>query len=254
MNRFTAIAGIRLEHDYYTPPVNNRLSLLPTSQTVELMKRRGVFFRQIARNEWQWLADENNSGFMADDILELSLIVDDPEFIRKISVKGDYDPNKLYQIRLGKEYIIDFRSSMLSNKTKRRGELCRIEWLPIKPDRMYTIKFTTCSYYWEFLLVFKNKTDQEDLKQKYYIIEINTPNKPFVFRTSEKYNDRMLGNVDRIISEVKIEAKEHYDFTLTLYECSSDDTKRRVISKFIPIPQLGKYITSPEILREVCYL
>lgn len=304
MSRFIAIAGIRLEHDYYTPPINSYFSLMPTSQTDELMKRRGVLFRQTAINEWQWLVEEKNAGFMESDILEVSIIVDDPDFLRKILVKKGYDPRLLYQIRLGRDSIVEFNPSPIPNETKRRGEFCRIvlkpiqavidrllslqetiqtlqtklteptkeanraeaiklleqvwqetEWLPMKLEQMYTIKFCTCSYYWEFLLVFKDKTDQIEQEDKFYVLETNTPNKLIVFHPSEKYEDSMLGNIYRIISEVKIEAKECYDFTLTLYECSFKGNKRRVISKFISIPQPGKYIASrPDILREVCYL
>lgn len=254
MSRFLSIARIRLEHDYYTPPINRHLRLIPTPHTYELMKQRGVIYRQATFNEWQWLVDENNAGFLENDIFVVSLIVDDPVFIRKVSVKEDYDPNQLYQIRLGSDHVVEFNSSLKSNEKKRQGEFCRIEWLPIKPEQIYTIRFSTCSYFWEFLLVFKDKTDQVDLDDKYYVLETNSPSKPYVFRTSEKYKDNLFDDVDRIVSEVKIEAKEHYDFTLILYECSSGNNKRRVISKFIPIPQLGKYVASTETLREVCYL
>ncbi|MCA5585374.1 hypothetical protein [Parabacteroides gordonii] len=267
------------------------------------MKRRGVSFRQTAPYEWQWFVEDNNAGFMENDILEVSITVDDPEFIRKISLKEDYNLLQLYQIRLGKESTIEFNPLPVPDKTKHQGEFCRvvlkpiqatitklfslqqtiqtlqtmldesendtsqletikllgqmweeIEWLPTKPDQRYTIKFCSSSYYWEFLFVFKDKTEK-DTPIRSLVLESNAHKNKIIFDTSEKYENSMLGNnVYRVISEVKIETKKCYDFTLTLYERLSDD-KRIVISKFIPVPQLGKYIASrPDIIREVCYL
>lgn len=302
MSRFIVIAGIRLEHDYYTPPINSHLGLKPTSQTDELMKRRGVYFRKITPNEWQWFGEEDHAGFMEDDVLEVSITADDPEFIRKISLKKGYDPLQLYQICLGRESLVEFNPLPVPDKAKRQGEFCRIvlkpiqviiarllslqqtiqtlqtklaepgneasqaeamklleqmwqeiEYLPTKSDQRYTIKFCTSSYYWEFLFVFKDKMEK-DKSIRSFVLETSAPKKDVIFHTSEEYEDNILGNVYRIISEVKIETKERYDFTLTLYERLSDD-KRIIISKFIPTPQPGKYITSrPDIIREVCYL
>lgn len=302
MSRFRVIASIRLEHNYYTPPKNRYFSLIPTPQTSELMKQRGVLFRQFTSDEWQWLVEENNAGFMENDVLETSIMVNDPEFMRKISVKEGFNLQQLYKIRLGREDIIEFNPLPVLDETKRQGEFCRIvlkpiqviiarllslqqtiqtlqtklaepgneasqaeamklleqmwqeiEYLPTKPDQRYTIKFCTSSYYWEFLFVFKNKMEK-DKSIRSFVLETSTPKNDVIFHTSEEYEDNILGNVYRIISEVKIEAKEHYDFTLVLYERLSDD-KRRIITKFIPIPQPGKYIASrPDILREVCYL
>ncbi len=253
MSRFIVIAGIRLEHDYYIPPINSHLGLKPTSQTDELMKRRGVYFRKITPNEWQWFGEEDHAGFMEDDVLEVSITTDDPEFIRKISLKKGYDLLQLYQICLGRERVVEFNPLPVPDKAKRQGEFCRVVLKPILP--IYTIKFSTCSYYWEYLFVFKGETDQDKKNKRSFVLETNAPKNEVVFHASEKYEDSMLGNVYRIISEVKIEARERFGFTLILYENLSEDNKRRVISKFIPIPQLGKYIASrPDILKEVCYL
>lgn len=253
MSRFIVIAGIRLEHDYYTPPINSHLGLKPTSQTDELMKRRGVYFRKITPNEWQWFGEEDHAGFMEDDVLEVSITADEPEFIRKISLKKGYDPLQLYQICLGRESLVEFNPLPVPDKAKRQGEFCRVVLKPILP--IYTIKFSTCSYYWEYLFVFKGETDQDNKNKRSFVLETNGHKDEIIFHTSERCENSMLGNnVYRVISEVKIETKECYDFTLTLYERLSDD-KRIIISKFIPTPQPGKYITSrPDIIREVCYL
>lgn len=252
MSRFITITSIRLEHDYYTPPINRHLGLKPTLQTDRLMRQRGVYFRKMTPNEWQCFGEEDHAGFMEDDVLEVSITVDDPEFVRKISLKKDYDPLQLFQISLERESFVEFNPISIL-KAKCQGEFCRVVLKPILP--IYTIKFSTSSYYWEYLFVFKGEPFLDYSNKRSLVLETNIPKNEVVFHASEIYKDSMLGYVYRIISEEKIEARERYEFTLTLYENLSGDNKRRVISKFIPIPKPGKYITShPDILKEVCYL
>ena len=88
MSRYIAIATIRIEHDYYNPSVNRFVSLQPTPETKELMKRRGVMFRAVSANEWQWIMLDDLPGFMDEDVLELSMIVKDPCFLQQIENKG----------------------------------------------------------------------------------------------------------------------------------------------------------------------
>lgn len=258
MSQFIAIAGIHLEHDYYTPPVNSYLSLGLTPRTRELIKQRGVMFKQVAPNEWQWLKEEKNTGFMVDDVIEVSIIVADPDFMRKIATKN-YDPQKLYQISLGRETVVineEFNLLPVSVGTKHRGEFCRVMLKPAQivklPEQIYTIRFCTSSYYWEFLFVFKDKTDP---RGKFIVLETTQKNR-IVFHPPKKYEYSTLGsNVYRIVSMEKIKARGYYEFTLILYDNSPGSGGRRVVSRFIPIPQPGRHITdNPDIIREVYYL
>ena len=250
MSLFKTIAAIHLEHDYYTSSINSQLSLVPTPGTRALMKQRGILFIQTAPDEWQCLMEQKSAGFMEEDVLEVSLMVDDPDFMRKIIIK-EYNPQTLYQIRLEKGDIVineEFSLSSVSNEMKRQGEFCRIV---LKPGQKHTIRFCSSSYYWEYLLVFRNETD---LHEKQLVLE-TIPRNAIAFHPCKKYeNSRFGNNVYQIISIEKIKLRKRYEFTLSLYEYLSDDRVRKEMSRFIPTPQPGKFLADrSDILREVCY-
>ena len=128
MSRYIAIATIRIEHDYYNPSVNRFVSLQPTPETKELMKRRGVMFRAVSANEWQWIMLDDLPGFMDEDVLELSMIVKDPCFLQQIKNKG-YDLGSLYKFNIENRVVevnADYVWKKETNGQKLKDEFCRI--------------------------------------------------------------------------------------------------------------------------------
>ena len=128
MSRYIAIATIRIEHDYYNPSVNRFVSLQPTPETKELMKRRGVMFRAVSANEWQWIMLDDLPGFMDEDVLELSMIVKDPCFLQQIENKG-YDLGSLYKFNI-ENRVVEVNANYVwkkeTNGQKLKDEFCRI--------------------------------------------------------------------------------------------------------------------------------
>lgn len=251
MSKYIAISTIRLEHDYYNPPTSRhfRLELMP--KTKELMRRRGVLFIQTNHNEWQWLTEEDNTKSIENEEMELAVIVTDPDFMLQVAIK-EYNPQILYQINLDRDIIIDEEYSMspVSGKTKFHGEFCRIV---LKPKEKYTIKFCSCSYYWEYLFIFR---DEPDLHGERLILE-SMPREAISFHSPEKYEHGIMSqkNVWRIVSEKKIKVQEHYDFRLSVYDNSPNGNGRKIISRFITSPRLNKFVADrSDILREIIYL
>ena len=119
MSLYIAIATIRIEHDYYNPSVNRFVSLQPTPETKELMKRRGVMFRAVSANEWQWIMLDDLPGFMDEDVLELSMIVKDPCFLQQIENKG-YDLGSLYKFNIENRVVNGMPT--MCGKRKRTGK------------------------------------------------------------------------------------------------------------------------------------
>ena len=141
MSRYIAIATIRIEHDYYNPSVNRFVSLQPTPETKELMKRRGVMFRAVSANEWQWIMLDDLPGFMDEDVLELSMIVKDPCFLQQIENKG-YDLGSLYKFNI-ENRVVEVNANYVwkkeTNGQKLKDEFCRITLKPVEtaPEKSF---------------------------------------------------------------------------------------------------------------------
>ena len=108
-----------------------------------------------------------------------------------------------------------------------------------------TIRFYPCTYYWEYLCVFK---DENDMRGK--DLSLRTRNNIVAFGPPEKCEKTSLGtNVWRLVSTERIKAKERYDMPMQLY------VGRTLESRFISPPQIGKFQSdSPYTLREVYYI
>lgn len=287
MESFAVVAGIRIRHGYYKSLVNHNIELKQTRETEELTKRRGMVFVKASDNEWQWLIPAYSTGFMADDILEVSMIVDDPDFLRKINIK-DYTPLSFYQVCLGKEAEIDLANGLqlVMDKKKQGREICRmtlnplqgiiekvrrllqenslaaeevleetkryVDQMPKYPLPMYTITIQSPDYTWEYLFVFR---DESDSRGQYLKLENIAVGSNITFESPKILTNSSLGkNIWQIVSSGPIKLQAEYEASLVLTESSGNDRKR-VVSRFIDFPKPGKYITDrPDMIREVCYL
>ena len=287
MSRYINIATIRIEHNYYNPPVNSFVSLEPTPETKKLMKQRGVMLRQSRGNEWQWIMSDDASGFADKDVLELSMIVKDPCFLQQIESDG-YDPDSFYKFNAENglvEVNDDFVWRKETNGQKLKNEFCRIAMKPVETvsERLrilYTkveqlgegreencvqfeaikqeirqlqesccLKFTIrfCSYAYYWEYLCVFK-DENDMRGKDLILRARE--NIVAFGPPEKCEKTSLGtNVWRLASTGRIKVKERYDITMQLY------IGRMLESRFISPPQIGKFQSdSPHTLREVCYI
>ena len=247
MNRFTTIASIRIEHDYYDPPVNRFVDLTPTSEAQKLMKQRGVLFRKTDVNEWQWIKSDDVPGFANEDKAEVSVRVNDPHFLLKIESKG-YIPGSCYKLKLENEDV-EINAGYIWKKEavgrKPGNEFCRIVLLPEVCNRKFTVRFCPGAYYWEYLCVFK---DEKDLRGK--DLSLRTLKNRIAFSPPEQYEKSNLGtNEWRIVSTTRINAKERYDIPLHLY------IGNQIESRFVSPPQIGKFQSDiPYFIREICYI
>lgn len=255
MIRFKSIAKINLEHDFYTNGVNKDLRLHLLHNSCKLIRQRKIIFRQTDVNEWQFMMEENCAGFMYDDVLEISLIAIDPDFINKISI-SNYAPLRLHQITLDKEIIIIdnmFEMEVLNEKKQQR-EFCRIilksSQIMTQTEHKYTIRFSSPSRYWEYLFIFR---DEKDPRGAFLKLEAS-PISAVTFQDPKKYKDSIRGeNTYSTISNEMIKCQDSYDLKLILSDYSSGE--RKVVSKFIAVPKIDRYYPfAPDIIREIVYL
>lgn len=246
------IAIIRIEHDYCAPPANPFVDMEQTPDTRKLTDRRGVLLRSTDRNEWQWIMSNDAPGFMDDDALELSMIVKSPDFLQQIESK-EYELGGFYKFTVKDgvtEVNADYVWKQETEGQKLRNEFCRLTLKPAQTLQaaccpIFTLRFSSRPYYWEYLCIFR---DENDLRGK--DLSMKCSDNSVSFFPPEKCGTTAFGaNVWRIVSIARIPLKEHYDFSLQLY------LGTRVENRFISPPQMGKFRSdSPDILREICYI
>lgn len=258
MSQYIAIATIRIEHNYYNPPVNRFVDLKPTSETQKLMRQRGVMFMKSDDCEWQWIMPDDSPGFMEKDILEVSMTVCDPYFPQQIEGNG-YDMRSLYKFKMGNGVVEVNADHVWIEETdgQRQGnEFCRIVLKPVEialerlrkqeicPPK-FTLRFHTKAYYWEYIYIFKDDKDEQGKE-----LVLRTPGNMVEFSPSEKYEETNWGpNVWRIVSTERISLKKEYNIPLQLF------IGTRIESRFVSPPQMGKHRSdSPDTIREICYI
>jgi len=289
MSRYINIATIRIEHNYYNPPVNSFIGLEPTSETKKLMKQRGVTLRESSEGEWQWIMSDDASGFADKDVLELSMIVRNPCFLQQIESDG-YDLDSFYKFDVENELVevnADFVWRKETDGQKLKNEFCRIVMKPVEivSERLRML-YTKVEQLGKEDVREETGATLETIKREirqlqeicspkftirfcscaYYWeylcvfkdendmrgknLSLRSRENIVAFGPPEKCEKTSLGtNVWRLVSTGRINAKERYDMPMQLY------IGRMLESRFISPPQIGKFRSdSPHTLREVYYV
>ncbi|MDD3038148.1 hypothetical protein [Bacteroides sp.] len=260
MEQYKTFIHIRIEHNYYSTPVAGHFTLEPTPATRMLMKRRGLLFVNDSGG-WSWSMRADSSGFDTDDLLELTLQAVDKNFLQVTRLDG-YHPQQFYQLKLDNKKLIDVATSLTATEEKKQSaELCRLR---IKPTTAllkkaqkgepasYTLRFRPSSFRWEYLFVIRNA--QADLILNLLLEESR---QRIEFDEAEKLNNSPFGiNVWRIFSKSSVNALEHSDYQLIISSVIQDNPlKKRIVSRFIPCPQPGKYLSDdPGTIRHICFI
>lgn len=190
---------------------------------------------------------------------ENGLVEVNADFVWRKDTNGQKLKNEFCRIVLKPVEMASERLRMLYMKVEQLGkeeirEENSVQFAAIKQEirqlqeiccPKFTIRFCSCTYYWEYLCVFK---DENDMRGK--DLRLRTRENVVAFGAPEKCEKTSLGtNVWRLVSTGRIKAKERYDMPMQLY------IGRMLESRFISPPQIGKFQSdSPHTLREVCYI
>lgn len=260
MEQFVPFIGLTVAHDYYQTAAAGHFSLSPTAQTEQLMRRRGILFRPQA-DGWTWLMREECAGFDKSDVLELSMQATDADFLRVTKLDG-YCPQRFYRLALRSRQ--DVNAAALWSPTDEKKwmpELCRIVVKPtaalLKKAKLgtpmkYTLRFQTPAFRWEYLFVDRNENN--DAGRNFLLEEAKGR---LTFEKTERLKNSPYGeHVWRTVSTATVSAREHPDYLLTLLEVLQEvPPKKRTVSRFIPCPRSGQYLTDePDTIRQVCYI
>lgn len=261
MSSYSPLYTLSIRHGYCDDGLCRAFSCTPAPSGQEIMRRRGLLFRQADAGSWSVLCDTVGSGPDTEtDVLELDLAITDPQFVL-YTLWDNFRPTAAYTLvlPLPEGGAKDGTKAITESDTARqigRG-FCSVSirlteemWqdaLKGHPQGC-TLLFAPKACRWEYLL--ETHTDgmysTEDLLIEEYGGKLTFPPPEPV----TEYGRRML----RTVSSETVPMHERYAYRLKL-TAGGNTSRRRVLLKSLPLPQAGAYLdAAPRLLRQVCRL
>lgn len=256
MSSYSPLYTLRIRHGYFADGLCRAFSCTPEPSGRELMRRRGLLFRQTDAGSWTVLCDTAGSGpDFGTDVLELGLSVTDPLFVLYTRWES-FRPTAAYTLSLplsegstadGAEAIMEsdsprqigcgfctvclrFTENMWQDALKGHPQDC-------------TLQFTPKACRWEYRLDFRKDTP---LPSGQLMLEERNGRlafPPFV---------RVEDGTFRTVSEESVPMHVRYamDLKLTCRQAESD--RRQILMKHVPPPETGAYLDSePGMLKHI---
>lgn len=256
MSSHSPLYTLSIRHGYFDDTFCRAFSCTPTPSGQELMRRRGLLFRQSYAGSWTVLCDTAGSEpDTGTDVLELDLVITDPLFVL-YTLWEEFRPTATYTLALPlpEEGPADGTKVITESAAARqigRG-FCTIG-LRLTEDmwqdalkghpQSCTLLFVPRACRWEYLLNFRKSafrpSGQFMLEER--IGRVTFP--PFT---------QTADGVFRTVSEESVPMHVHYDIDMRL-TCQQENSKRRqTLMRHIPPPDPGAYLNAePGILRRI---
>lgn len=256
MSSYSPLYTLSIRHGYFDDGLCRAFSCTPAPSGQELMRRRGLLFRQTDAGSWTVLCDTAGSGpDTGTDVLELDLAITDPQFVL-YTLWENFRPTAAYSLALPlpEDGTADGTKTMTESAAARqigRG-LCTVSlrlteemWqdaLKGHPQDC-TLLFTPKACRWEYRLDFRKDTIRPSgqLMLEERSGRLTFP--PFV---------RTEGGVFRTVSEESLPMHVRYDIDLKLTCRQENSDRRQILMRHIPPPEAGAYLDSnPGMLRRI---
>lgn len=259
MDNFRALYRLKIEHDYFGQNMCRSMRISIDRAGLDLMKRRGILFKQTATNEWSIIGKQSNAGTnITSEVLTLQMNISDPAFVLYTDW-DDFHPTSLYRLSLPAT-TTDAVAAIRKTDEKRRinSGFCIIDLQ--FTENMFrsmcegnlitdTLTFYSKEVQWEYLFIPRN--EEENVGKKLILKEFDDK---ICFSASEEveiYEKKAW----RFLSEEKIKIQEYYNFCISLQEIIPNrlQTQKKLI-KNIPHPVSGNFVNEqPHVLRHICY-
>lgn len=247
MNQYDTLYKLRILHPYFDDGKCPVIHIRPEKETLCLIANYRYIFKQTAANEWHIIGE---TPVAAGDWLHnnhaiyLTATINDPDFLwysnsllpsdiqgENICCLPGKDSLKTFEIRLDAETLP-----------------------PSTPDhaRIYTLSYHERSLYWEYILIPRNRPDEEltlFLTEATGKITFDEP-VPTQWNNTRAYQTRST-------SPVPLRAR--YPFQLQLYEkkrfgSGGSDLMRRMLCKRVAPPTPGQFLPrTPETIQHILY-
>ena len=258
MEKYTLLYSFRIEHDYFAGGRCTALSCALTPQAQQLLRRRGMIFRQLDVNEWGlYFLNEPDT---AADQLELTLGLTDRSF-PYYTVWTDFVPSAAYALHLpleGKKTKAAEGSGLMEKTANVRpiGQgLCAVT-LRLTSDMLKhavagqpladVLHFGSRAVKWEY--IFLSRTEGADGGTLH--LEDDAGSLTF---TAAKRCDYRGASGWSITSKTPVPMRQHYDCRLRLVVRAKDTPVRQLLSAVEP-PVMGRFPDAPaQVMRQICY-
>ncbi len=278
MNSYDILFSFRLLHDYYEGSLCREVSLLPSSDTARLLKRRGLILRQMGSHEWAVVNGDSKEGVIPlseDDSLEFLLLRESPLFQLFTDYSG-FSPGKSRRfVPQSSQGRIEMGSAVLSEEADDlprvflRVEIALGKWLNESPKGTppwLELHFSSKSFYWEYYMVPRKEVtgslpelnlsleDQEKgiEFEKVSPAEFNG-RQVYVFRSKSRIPMRE-SYLYRLSFKEMLVSKTNARSTQALEEQEVEEPNVKMLLHQVPFPTPGLFPSpTPDTLRHVVY-
>lgn len=248
MNEYRPIYSLSIEHDYYMDKACRSIDIRVSPPGVELMRRRGLLFRQMAINEWAILSGKTNASMDTDiDVLTFDMYLSDPTFVLFTEWQA-FEPQKAYSLHLpmaSPETVFE-----ISGKRGIGSGFCRAQLHFTKEMSTHdTLVFHAKKQYWEYFFVARNEHLGNGGR-----LTLKEAKGELAFSTFEPVE--LLGRKAwRTISAEPVALRERYGYSLSLFEEMPDAACSHIVRmKNLPHPVAGSHLGGQDgFLRQICY-
>ncbi len=252
---------IRFLHDYFLDGRCRTLSLVPSSQSLSLMQRRGLIFRQNSPSEWSVLCEKSCTGFSEpEDELLFEVRFLDSSFCYYTQM-GAYLADAIYSLRPGFSKVLAV-DSLQRQDGKKHNDLFFTCHVPLTDallnkskageENLIELTFQATSSHWIYFLLFEDETKK---RKKFKLIEAEDKIK---FKEAEQepfpWNGQKMAL--KLVSSEPVGLREMYDFQLSLQSFSEESPDRsRTCLRNIEMPVPGRFVSSsyPQDIMAVIY-
>lgn len=255
---------LSIRHGYFDDGICRAFSCTPAQPGLDLMRRRGLLFRQTAANAWTVLCDITGPGPDTEtDVLELDMSIEDRLFVLYTRWK-DFRPTAKYTLALplqegsnpgdGQVDGTETISESLSARQIGRG-FCTVSlrlteemWADALRGRpqSVTLLFFPKECRWEYRLEFR-----KDILQPSGQLILEERSGRLTFPPFSRTDDGAFLTV----SEEPVPMHERYSHDLRLSSRQENSDRRLTLMRHIPPPETGAYLDSePGILRRTLVL
>ncbi|MDU1891993.1 MAG: hypothetical protein E6767_15000 [Dysgonomonas sp.] len=257
MDNYRSIYYLKIEHGYFQENICRAISVTPLD--LDLMKRRGILFRQTAVNEWDIICDSSKIGAnILSEVFTFGISISDPAFILYTNWT-EFNPSSSYRLKLPTT-TTDAVAAIKQTQEKRmiNSCFCTIELQftenmlkEIQSGKFRTdiLRFYPKAMWWEYFFIPRN--GKENSGSNFVLKESDGK---IIF--SDPQAVEILGKKAlRFLSDNKIAMKEYYDYRINLQEMIPDCTQvKKTLMKDIPHPKPGNFLNvQADVIQHICY-
>lgn len=250
MEKYSIIYSLKFEHTYNSGKICRAIDVNVNPLSIEVIRRHGIIFKQTDVNEWSLLCiDGNFNASTSSDVLLLDLFLTDPNFMY-YTAWDDFEPHVMYDLILPTDKG-NATEVIVKNKKERKlsSSFCtaKLSLNKLTGNRLVnTLQFISKNVYWEYRFIFRDSRGAELDLEKFILCKSTNEDLFSNFVKTDNIYEM------KTISKDKLELKEKYETFLSLK--FKEGEVRIIRMKYVPLPQIGAFLSPQDTIIQICYL